>query len=246
VPLEILTDRGANFMGTIFQYICKELKIGKLNTSAYRPQGNAINERVHRTLYNYLRTMVNKEGTNWEQRLPYALFIYRITYHKSLGMSPFQALFGQCPIQIGIIEPTLSTPDKIKDEIRHIHRIQELAEETLIGEQGKRVKWANKKKVLTEYKPGELVKLRNHRRNKLQPFWIGPFEIIRQTGPVNYIIENNGEQKLVHAQHLCRWHKEPELDIDSDNSDSDLDENEMPPLIDVKSDSKSDSSDISD
>jgi len=234
VPTEILTDRGANFMGTIFQYICRELRIRKLNTAAYRPQGNAINERVHRTMYNYLRAMVNREGTNWEQRLPYALFIYRITFHKSLGMSPYQALFGSHPVQIGILEPNASTPDKIKQEIRHIHRIQELAEGILIGEQGKRVKWANKKKKLVEYAPGELVKLRNHVRNKLQPFWIGPFEIVRRTGPVNYIIKKDGEERLIHAQHISKWHLESKTELDSLTDDDANDSTEdIPPLIDL-------------
>jgi hypothetical protein len=39
--------------------------------------------------------MVNEMGTTWKDRLPNALWAYRIAYKTPLGMSPYQLIYGK-------------------------------------------------------------------------------------------------------------------------------------------------------
>jgi len=96
-PKKLITDQGSNFLSELFIEICKLLHISKLNTSAYHPQTNGVVERSHRTLMNYLSHYVNKEQTDWDVWIPFALFAYRVTPHSVTGFSPFLMVNGREP-----------------------------------------------------------------------------------------------------------------------------------------------------
>ena len=51
-PRVIVTNRGSNFM-SVFSAICRFLGAKHAPTCAYRPQGNAQNERAHKDLHVY-------------------------------------------------------------------------------------------------------------------------------------------------------------------------------------------------
>ena len=51
VPEKIITDRGSNFVSSLFQELHKFLGIKASNTCAYRPLGNGMNEHSHRCLH---------------------------------------------------------------------------------------------------------------------------------------------------------------------------------------------------
>jgi len=55
IPNLIVTDQGSQFMCDIFEWLCKLLKICKLNTTAYHPESNGVLERTHKTMTEYLR-----------------------------------------------------------------------------------------------------------------------------------------------------------------------------------------------
>ena len=54
VPQCILSDRGAEFRGMVWESLLDLLGIKRHMTSPYYPQGNALIERMHRTLGNML------------------------------------------------------------------------------------------------------------------------------------------------------------------------------------------------
>jgi len=229
-PVEIITDQGQAFVGKLMTTVCLWLRIRKIHTAAYRPQGNAVNERMHRTLYNFLRAMVSSTGSDWEHKLPYAMFAYRTTYHKSLGMSPFQALFGYAPLNLGFLgKRQWGEREDLHKEVRAIHEIHEWASRNMTAAQRERNAWANKRRKLREFSPGDLVKWRLYVRNKLQPAWRGPVKVIRRIGPVDYCIElDDGTHKVVHVHHLAKWYASSDnlhlSDTEPDDSDSDSDE----------------------
>ena len=90
VPLELLSDRGADFLSELVTEVCRLAGIKKLNTSAYHPQTDGMVERFNRTL-----TDVVVHGNQWEQYLNYLLFDYGVKPHSSTGASPFQLLYGR-------------------------------------------------------------------------------------------------------------------------------------------------------
>jgi transposase InsO family protein len=58
IPNEIVMDQGANFMSDIFKRICKLFKIDKICMTAYHPESNGALERTHKTLANYVFTVL--------------------------------------------------------------------------------------------------------------------------------------------------------------------------------------------
>jgi len=221
IPEEILTDRGANFLSDLFVELCRQLKIQKLNTTAYHPEGNGANERMHGTLYTILRASTNRRGQDWKRQLPIAMFVYRNTVHKSIGISPHQALYGftsrhEC-LDEGLNESTYNLDDRVKALYEMREHIQARMEQI---ERENRVR-NNAKRTLRCYEPGEQVLLRNHVRHKLDTPWRGPYTIVNRVSNVNYEIQlPSGDRtyKVVHTQHLRPWSKP-------------LDEDEMPELV---------------
>ena len=49
-PARLLSDRGANFMSSVIDEICKILGMKKLWTMPYHPQTNGLVERSHQTI----------------------------------------------------------------------------------------------------------------------------------------------------------------------------------------------------
>jgi cytoplasmic iron level regulating protein YaaA (DUF328/UPF0246 family) len=159
-----------------------------------------------------------------------------------LGISPHQALYRHSPKPLSLIVPVSEFPTQFKDQLQALYQMQKLAAQTLEKTQSQRNKWANKKRRLPVYLPGDFVKIKNQQRNKLQPFWKGPYEIIRQTGPVDYIINYEGQEKLMHAQNMEKWHINPQFTKPVNGQKVENSEDEGIPLSENSSETTSDSS----
>jgi transposase InsO family protein len=106
-PKKLITDRGSNFMSTVFAQLCKFLGTMHSPTCAYRPQGNAENEQSHQQLHAYIAMYTDEASAeNWDLLLQYAAWVHNTSVHTALGKSPFEILTGQSPRNIsGILKP---------------------------------------------------------------------------------------------------------------------------------------------
>lgn len=66
-------------------------------SSEYHPQTDDQTEVTNRNLEQYLQCLCHQQPRNWTSILPWAEFWYNTTYHSSIKMSPFQALYGRPP-----------------------------------------------------------------------------------------------------------------------------------------------------
>ena len=208
IPEQMLSDRGAQFLGDLFKALCRQLRIEKVKTTSYHPQCNGANERMHGTLYTILRALVNKNGKNWRKQLPLALFVYRNAVHKSIGISPHQALFGYMSRHECLDE--YDDPKELPVE-RHVQALHEMREHLQARmeqvEKENRLRH-NVKRNLRHYEVGDKVLLRNHVRHKLEAPWKGPYTIIQRIGNVNYELElpeGDRTHKIIHLQNLKPW-----------------------------------------
>ena len=62
---------------------------------AYHPQSDGKIERTIQTLEDLLRSCIMTWKGNWKEHLPLVEFIYNNSYHASIGMTPFEALYGR-------------------------------------------------------------------------------------------------------------------------------------------------------
>nr|GFB71019.1 Ty3/gypsy retrotransposon protein [Tanacetum cinerariifolium] len=57
-------------------------------------------EVVNRGLEQYLRAMVTDRPQQWFRFLPWAEYCYNTSYHSSIKMSSYQALYGKMPLSV--------------------------------------------------------------------------------------------------------------------------------------------------
>ena len=97
-PRSILSDRGAEFTGMVWESLTQLLGAKIKLTSPYYPQGNSVIERCHRTLSNMLRTMVlEKKVRNWSFLLPSVMLYMNSMSQEKTGVSACEILFGNNP-----------------------------------------------------------------------------------------------------------------------------------------------------
>jgi hypothetical protein len=64
-------------------------------STSYHPQTGGQTERVNQILEDMLRACALIYNKDWETCLPLAEFSYKNSYQASVGMSPFEALYGR-------------------------------------------------------------------------------------------------------------------------------------------------------
>ena len=72
-------------------------------SSAYHPESDGQTERVNQCLEQYLRCMAFVEPKRWMDWLPAAEWWYNTSFHSSIQMSPFEALYEYPPTQVAEI-----------------------------------------------------------------------------------------------------------------------------------------------
>ncbi|XXG85804.1 hypothetical protein AAC387_Pa11g0822 [Persea americana] len=93
--------------------------------TAYHPQTDGQSARTIQTLEDMLRACVLDFKTQWDETLPLCEFTYNNSYHSSIGMEPFEALYDRrcgtpvCWDEVGLRSfhgPTIvsETSDKVK------------------------------------------------------------------------------------------------------------------------------------
>ena len=94
IPAHIINDKNAkftsNFWKATFKAIGTELKM----SIAFHPQTDGETERVNHVLEDMLRMYVNEKQTNWTEFLSLAEFAYNSSWHSSIQMTPFEAMYG--------------------------------------------------------------------------------------------------------------------------------------------------------
>jgi len=95
VPLQLLSDRGAEFEEHIFREICELLGVDKLRTTAYKPSTNGALERMHRTLNTMLGKVVDDKQRDWDVHVAYVMTAYNATVHSATGFTPNRLVFGR-------------------------------------------------------------------------------------------------------------------------------------------------------
>ena len=96
LPTVIVTDRDGPF-STLWQALFKSLGVKLHFSTSYHPKIDGQTERVNQCLENYLRSMAFLQPKKWHSWLALAEWWYNTSFHTSLNMTPFQALYGRTP-----------------------------------------------------------------------------------------------------------------------------------------------------
>ena len=98
-------------------------------STAFHPQTDGQSERTIQVLEDMLRACVIDFGGHWDQFLPLAEFSYNNSYHSSIEITPFEALYGRrCRSLIGWFDAFEVKPwgtDLLRESLDKVELIEE-------------------------------------------------------------------------------------------------------------------------
>ena len=98
-------------------------------SSTYHPQTDGQSERTIQSLEDLLRVCVLEQGGTWDSHLPLIEITYNNSYHSSIGMAAFEALYGRrcrtllCWFESG--ENVVLGPEIVQQTTEKVKMIQE-------------------------------------------------------------------------------------------------------------------------
>ena len=95
IPKSIVSDRDSRFISKFWQELQTALGTKLKMSTAFHPATDGQTERTIQTLKDMLRACVLEFGGSWEDRLDLIEFSYNNSYHASIQMAPFEALYGR-------------------------------------------------------------------------------------------------------------------------------------------------------
>lgn len=202
IPREIITDKGTEFISTIMQDVCKLLNISHLQSTAYHHQTIGALENSHKNLISYLRIMTNNNSENWSSWLPYWCFAFNTTIHTETKYSPYELVFGKrCNIPSNLTDrlDPLYNFENYPNELKYrLQKSQLEAKCNLENSKQLRKLCYDTYTNIVNYNQGNLILVKNEAcKTKLDPLYLGPFEVIKDVDP-NVLIKYNNLEKLVH------------------------------------------------
>ncbi|KAI3790531.1 hypothetical protein L2E82_03636 [Cichorium intybus] len=217
IPTSIISDRDTRFTSRFWQSLQRSLGTRLDMSTAYHPQTDGQSERTIQTLEDMLRACVIDFGNAWDTHLPLVEFSYNNSYHTSIKAAPFEALYGRkcrspiCWVEVG--DTQITGPEIIHETTEKIVQIRE----RLKAARSRQKSYADVRRKPLEFKVGDRVLLkvapwkgviRFGKRGKLNPRYIGPFEILERIGPVAYKLKLPQQLSKVHDTfHVCNLKK---------------------------------------
>jgi len=214
VPTHIISDQGKEFVNGCMKSIETLMGIKHNTTTAMHPQSNGQAERINSEILAYFRKYWS-QNQQWTSQVAFTQWAHNSAFHSSLGMSPYNALYGrECPHPVD---------DQHRDSLRRINHNPayhgNVHNNLLIVEQELRQRrnesrelyeqMYNKKGTDRPIPVGSEVYITAmsdpKRPKKFQPKFQGPYTIITCLGQYNYLLKprnREGKNILVHHNRI--------------------------------------------
>ena len=194
VPAGIVSNRDPRFVSRFWISLQKAMGTQLKFSTAYHPQTDGQTERTIQTLEDMLRSCVLEFQGSWDQHLPLIEFSYNNSYHSSIEMPPYEALYGRkcrSPLFWDNLEKVAIGLDLIQETIDKVAIIKQKMKES----QDRQKSWADLKRKELHFEVGDHVYVKikpikslhqKRFQGKLSPRFVGPFEILERVGNLAY------------------------------------------------------------
>ncbi|MCP4488961.1 MAG: DDE-type integrase/transposase/recombinase, partial [Gammaproteobacteria bacterium] len=216
-PLQLLSDQAPSFASSLYREINELLRVRKIYSTAYRPQGNGQAERTVQTVKKILSCYLNDTSKDWDRFLCYVKFAINSSTNESTRESPYYLLYGRdprLPIEAALTprrQITYRDIDSYVDEVReNLQDAWKYAKMNLQKAQNKQKHYHDMKTHQIEYKIGQRVWITTPyvpigKSRKFYRKYLGPFRIISILRPHVKIIpvsRPNSKPRTVHFERL--------------------------------------------
>lgn len=211
IPQTIVTDQRPDFLSKIFTLCCKILKIEKIKTTVYHPQSNGALEKSHRTLTEYLRHYTNERKQNWDEYIPYSMFVYNSSIRSTTGFQLYELMYGR-PVEVPYSlnqdpQPCYNYEDYNMEMKQKFQESHEIARKNITEQKQKSKSTYDQNQQEIDVNVGDKVLIKDHScRGKLSPKWKGPFIITEIHNNENVTIIRNNKTIKIHKNELKLFH----------------------------------------
>jgi transposase InsO family protein len=104
-PRKIVIDNAQDFKSIAMINFCQRYNIILGHSTTYYPQGSGLAESSNKSLMTIIKKVLTENKKAWHIHLKYVLWENRIGTKNSIGMSPFQLVYGTnviIPINISL------------------------------------------------------------------------------------------------------------------------------------------------
>ncbi|KAJ3684964.1 hypothetical protein LUZ61_014128 [Rhynchospora tenuis] len=223
LPQNLISDRDPIFTSTFWRELMCKIGVQLNLSTTYQPQSDGQTERLNQCLEQYLRCMVFEHQKKWCKWLPLAEYWYNTSYQQSLNTSPFHALYGYQPPLLPFEDVIRSSDQAVNELLRSRQQVLALLRDSLTKAQSRMKKYADLHRTERTFEVGEWVYMKIHPyrqqsvsgdgKNKLNPRYFGPYEIVEKIGSMAYRLQLPAEAQIhpvVHVsllkKHIGRGH----------------------------------------
>ena len=131
-PAVLHSDQGAHFESNLMHDICTLMGISKSRTTAYHPRCDGLVDGQNRTLQAMLTAFCSQHREDWDLWLDSVVYAYNTSRHESLGVSPYEVVFGRLlriPLELELGLPLVNPmthSDYVSDTRKALQDIREV------------------------------------------------------------------------------------------------------------------------
>ncbi|CAF1357989.1 unnamed protein product, partial [Didymodactylos carnosus] len=168
-PRVVVTDNGSHFTGQVYEAVASRL---------------ALVERIG--------TLTHKHPANWDEYISFVTHSYNTTKHSTTGLEPSKLVFGRnlvLPFDPPKNNIIFTAPnDYYVQLIRCLEETKQTAKQNIKHQQTIYKKHYDTGRRDRTLAIGQLIFVEQtpHKMKKFFPKWDGPYEVIKQTGRLNY------------------------------------------------------------
>ena len=218
LPKIIQTDNGSNFKSKQFCEEMNNLGIKHITSTPYHPESQGVVERFHQTFKSMLKKYCCDNVTSWDEYTPYLLFAVRSAVNESIGLSPFEIIFGhQVRGPLEVIREKLEEDSPSEDFLEYLSRTRtglhqglEFVKQHLDQTQKTMKINYDRQTQSRSFEVGDEVMVLMPIPGQLKAQYVGPYRISGKVGKLNYVLETPNRRKkqsVCHVNMLKLFHR---------------------------------------